>query len=120
MLDILHTYDVASGQVVNLDKSEVSCSRNVSNRMRQTLQERLGFKESKTHNRYLGLPTFIGRSKKMVFQGVQDRVWKKLKGWKEKLLSRAGKEILLKAVIQAIPTYAMQCFELPKKTFVRV
>jgi len=56
----------------------------------------------------------------MVFQGVQDRVWKKLKGWKEKLLSRAGKEILLKAVIQAIPTYAMQCFELPKKTFVRV
>lgn len=36
-----------------------------------------------------------------------DRVWKKLQGWKEKLLSRVGKEVLLKSVIQDIPTYLM-------------
>jgi hypothetical protein len=42
-----------------------------------------------------------------VFASVQDRIWKKIKGWKEKCLSKAGKETLIKAVAQAIPSYIM-------------
>lgn len=38
---------------------------------------------------------------------------KKLNGWKEKVLSQVGKEILIKNVIQAITTYIMSCFLLP-------
>ena len=37
-------------------------------------------------------------------------MWKKLKSWKEKFLSTAGREILIKSVVQAIPTYVMSCF----------
>ena len=39
---------------------------------------------------------------------------KKLQGWKEKLLSIAGREVLIKAVIQVIPTYTMSYFKLPR------
>ncbi|KAL4318880.1 hypothetical protein GQ457_18G015470 [Hibiscus cannabinus] len=41
------------------------------------------------------------------------KVKRKLQGWKTNLLSQAGKEILIKSVATAIPTYVMQCFCLP-------
>ena len=50
----------------------------------------------------------------MVFLVLKERAWKKLQGWKEKLLSRAGKEVLLKSVIQSIPTYMMSLFAIPE------
>ena len=41
-------------------------------------------------------------------------MWKKLQGLKEKILSQVGRKVLIKSVIQAIPTYSMSCFKLPK------
>ena len=65
------------------------------------------------YEKYLGLPTVVGRNKKASLNFIKERVWSKLQGWKEKLLSQAGREVLLKAVVQAIPTFAMSCFKLP-------
>ena len=111
--DILSTYERASGQKINFSKSEVSFSKSVEAGRRIEIRNRFGVREVERHEKYLGLPTVIGRSKKMVFNVLKERVWKKLYGWKEKLLSRAGKEVLLKSVIQAIPTYMMSLFAIP-------
>lgn len=42
-------------------------------------------------------------------------MWQRIQGWKEKLLSKAGKEIIIKAVAQAIPVFAMGCFDITKE-----
>ena len=66
------------------------------------------------HSKYLGLPSIIGKSNIEVFVEIKERVGRKLSGWKEKILSIGGREVLIKVVAQAIPTYTMSCFQLPK------
>ncbi|XP_057444657.1 uncharacterized protein LOC130736903 [Lotus japonicus] len=110
---ILASYEQASGQVINLDKSMLSCSRNVPENRFHELKQLLNVKAVECYDKYLGLPTIIGKSKTQIFSFVKDRVWKKLKGWKEKSLSRAGREVLVKVVAQSIPSYVMSCFLLP-------
>lgn len=36
------------------------------------------------------------KNKRASLNYIKDRVWNKLQGWKEKLLSQVGKEVLLK------------------------
>lgn len=45
---------------------------------------------------------------------IKERILSKVEGWKEKLLNQAGKEVLIKAVLQAIPSYAMSIIRFPK------
>ena len=73
----------------------------------------LGVSALRQYEEYLRLPAMVGRNKKASFDHLKQRVWKKLQGWEGKLLSQAGREVLIKAVIQAIPTYTMSCFKLP-------
>lgn len=65
--------------------------------------------------RYLGLPMVGGKSKVSTFRQVQERVTKKVMGWKEEKISKAGREVLIKTVAQVIPSYFMNMFKIPKK-----
>ena len=80
----------------------------------------LDIKEILNHDKYLGLLTVFFRSKKFSFEGLRDRIWKILQGWKEKLLSKASKEVLIKVVAHSISTYGMSCFKLPNSFYKEV
>jgi len=60
------------------------------------------------------MPSDVGGSVNDAFKYLKDRVLKRVQGWMEHSLSAGGKEVLSKAVAQAIPTYSMSWFKLPR------
>ena len=113
MKDILVTYETASGQAISLPKSEIFCSRNVSDPLRTNLASILGVQVVLRTDKYMGLPSMIGRNRNSTFAFIKDRVWQKINSWSSKCLSIAGREVMIKSVLQAIPSYVMSIFQLP-------
>ena len=72
----------------------------------------LGVVATTNYEKYLELPSFVGRGKKQSFSYIREQIWHKMQGCKERLLSQGGREVLVKAVLQAMPTYTMGCFKL--------
>jgi hypothetical protein len=113
MKNILATYEAASGQAINFQKSEIFCSHNVIQVEQHNISDTLGVQAVLGTGKYLGLPSLIGRSKKSTFNFIKDRIWKKINSWSSKCLSKVGREVLIKSVLQSIPTYFMSIFTLP-------
>lgn len=107
---ILDKYEAALGQKLNKDKTSLFFSRNTSIEKREEISRLSGLKATDRYEKYLGLPTLVGKSRTKAFKIIKDRVWTRLQSWKVKFLSQAGKEILFKTVVQAIPTYCMSVF----------
>ena len=60
--------------------------------------------------KYLGLPTASRKSKVNTFKDLQEKITRRVMGWKEELILKAGREILIKTIAQAIQTYSMSIF----------
>lgn len=100
--------------MINKDKTDVMYSSNTATNVKMQIMAELSITHITQNEKYSGQPVPIGKSRKLAFEHIKQRIWARIQGWQEKLLSKTGKEILIKAVAQAIPTYAMSCFDLSK------
>lgn len=110
---LLNIYCVASKQEINFSKSNIFFSPNVPVPLKVQLCSILKVREDVYPGKYIGLPTVWGRSKREALGYIKERVLKVIHGWSRKTLTFAGKEILIKVVSTAIPSYPMSCFLLP-------
>uniref|UniRef100_A0A803PHU9 Reverse transcriptase domain-containing protein n=1 Tax=Cannabis sativa TaxID=3483 RepID=A0A803PHU9_CANSA len=111
--DVFKIYSKASGQAINFSKSSILFSPNTDSNIRTLFFQTFNLEDRPFGCKYLGLPQCLSRSKHHSFSFLSDKVASVLRSWSSKCFSRAGKEVLLKAVIQAIPAYAMACFRIP-------
>ncbi|XP_027152136.1 uncharacterized protein LOC113752206 [Coffea eugenioides] len=115
VLRILEKYEKGSGQMINMEKSSVFFSKNVAHENQKEICSKLGNIRRVHQGKYLGLPMVITRTKEQIFGYIRDKCQKTVSNWCNKKLSQASKEVLLKAITMAMPTYTMSCFKLPVK-----
>ena len=114
LLSIVGQYEAASGQAINHQKTSLYFSKNTNPNIRRLIQHQLGARVMTNSDKYLGLPMTCGKSRVNTFKELEEKILKRVLRWKEKFISKAGWEVLIKTVAQAIPTYAMSLFKLPK------
>jgi len=112
--DILNRYCTNSGQKVSEAKSSIFFSSNTKVNVKVEVCDALSIMTEALGDKYLGLPALVRTDRSDCFRHLIDRVSGRINGWKEKLLSLGGKEILIKSIAQAIPVYAMMVFKIPK------
>ena len=114
---LLAVIEKAYCQQLNRAKISFFFSSNTSREVQEEIKIRFGAQIIKQHEKYLGLSSLVGKNKGLTFNAIKEKLGKMLSGWKEKLLSKAGKEVLIKAVAQAILTCTMSYFKLPDSLY---
>ena len=76
--EILEVYERGSGQTINRDKSAIQFSKNTPVQKKQALLHSLGLRGEGLQGKYLGLPSYVGRSRQLCFEYIRDKIWELL------------------------------------------
>lgn len=66
--------------------------------------------EADSNTKYLGMPSILGRNKTALLGYLKDKVMKRVQRWDGKWISKGGKEVLIKNVVQTLPSFAISVF----------
>jgi hypothetical protein len=83
--------------------------------LKYSITNTLGLRAVMGTGKYPGLPSMAGRYKEATFGFIKDRIWHKINSWSSKCLSKAGRDVMIKSVLQSIPSYIMSIYLLPNK-----
>lgn len=109
MLNVLQQFGLLFGQKVNEVKSRIVLFKNVDQDIRRKICRLTAFQGSKDIGLYLGFSINKQSNMKAEMKDMmQNKMKRKLSGQKAKMLSMAGRNILVKSSIEGILEYYMQ------------
>ena len=77
-MEILEIYKEGSGQKVNKNKTSIFFSKSTPEGTKDEIKEALSLQEIVHYDKYLGLPSLVGRKKRESFNFIKQKVWQKL------------------------------------------
>jgi hypothetical protein len=110
---VIARFESGTDQLVNPTKCAMMFGNKCSPQNKAKVLEVLHVTEPVGEGRYLGLLTPEGRMHQGHFKTTKESLVKRCNNWAEKHMTIAAKEVLIKSVAQAIPTYVMGVFKLP-------
>lgn len=114
LLEIITLFGDASGLHLNINKTTVMPIRCTDINIHEVLQN-FGGQITDFPIKYLRLPVSLGRARLVHFQFILDRIRARLVGWKGRMMSIAGRRVLIRCVLSAIPTFALSVLRPPKR-----
>jgi hypothetical protein len=117
-IEILDIFVGATSLETNMSKTEyypIHCAGNNLNFL-----DMIDLKISHFPCTYLGLPLHYRKPTRVMFQPVILKIGGRLHGWKRNFMSYARRELLVKSVLTAMPTYFMTVFKMPKWTHSKI
>ncbi|XP_026452273.1 uncharacterized protein LOC113352696 [Papaver somniferum] len=103
-----------SGQLVSASKSVAMFSSNLPKRLARHLCRGLHMKYSTQPGRYLGVNIQWGRLKSDNFTESLVKLTNRISGWKQNSLNFAGRDVLIKSVLDPSLNHLMSTLKLPK------
>eukprot|EP00253_Pinus_taeda_P010390 PITA_10390 len=111
---ILDLFSRASGMEINFSKSTIFFF-NTHHAIQAHLSQLLGFRIGGLPSRYLGAPLTLRPWQKVHWEKIITNMENRCKHWMHRALSFAGRLILTKVVLQAIPQYLLSMLPAPKR-----
>ncbi|WKA11259.1 hypothetical protein VitviT2T_028778 [Vitis vinifera] len=109
---ILFWFEAALGLKINLAKSEIIPVGEVVGM--EELAVELGCRVGSLPSQYLGLPLGVLNRAPYMWDGVEERVRRRLALWKRQYISKGGRVTLIKSTLASMPIYQMSIFRMPK------
>jgi hypothetical protein len=114
--DVLEIYENSTSQLVNPSKCSMLFGKNCLDIMQERVLQILQVPNTAVGEQYLGLPMLDGRMNDEKLKSTKKKMVNRCSNWAERNMSMAAREVLIKLVVQAIPTYTMGIFKLPATT----
>ncbi|XP_019251178.1 PREDICTED: uncharacterized protein LOC109230104 [Nicotiana attenuata] len=113
VMEILHLYEAASGQLINKSKSAVYMHHLTDLEVVKKVEGVTGIGRQDFPFTYLGSPIFYARRKLEYYYPTVTKILDKLQAWKGKLLSIGGRAVLVSSVLQSMPVNLLSAVNPP-------